>query len=79
MIFVMAVLPALLRLGGFSGANPLYLKIVPTTPIAKAAKPVARESPEDEALDLPDVDGLADGRVGRLLIITSVVLSLPGG
>lgn len=80
MTFTVAVLLALLKLGGLSGVEPLFLRMMPTTPVAKAAEPAAgeREAQEDEALDLPDADGLAPGPVGRLLTITSRAANLPG-
>ena len=78
--FVVAALLALLKLGGFSEAKPFFLKMVPATPVAKAAQPAAGDKKHlgDEVLDLPDADGPAPGPVGRLLAITSRVSSLPG-
>ncbi len=78
-MFAVAVLLALLKLGGFSGTNPLFLKMMPMSPVAKAAEPAAGEAPEDEALNLPDANGPASGPLGRLLTITSVVSRSPGG
>jgi murein DD-endopeptidase MepM/ murein hydrolase activator NlpD len=77
-MFAVAVLLALLKLGGFLGTRPFFLKMVPTTPVAKAAQPVAGDGEVlgDEALDLPDADAL--GTVGRLLTIGSKVSNLPG-
>ena len=77
-MFIVAVLLALLKLGGFSGAKPFFLKMVPATPVAKAAQPAAgeEEAPEDEALDLPNTN--APGLVGRLLTIGSRPSNLPG-
>src|SRR5215210_696418 len=79
-MFTVAVLLALLKLGGLSGAKPLFLRMVPTTPIAKAAEPAVgeREAREDKVLDLPDADGLVPGPVGHLLTITSRVANLSG-
>jgi hypothetical protein len=77
-MFSVAVLLALLKLGSFSGAEPYFLKMVPATPVAKAAQPVTGDGEVlgDEALDLPDAD--APGLVGRLLIIGSRYSNLPG-
>lgn len=77
-MFTVAVLLALLKLGGFSGAGPFFLKMVPATPVAKAAQSVAGDGEVlgDEALDLPDAD--APGPVGRLLTIGSRASNLPG-
>lgn len=77
-MFAVAVLLALLKLGGL-GAHPLFLRIVPTEPVAKAAEPVTGEdASEDETLDLPDADGPTSGSVGRLLTLASRVSNLPG-
>lgn len=72
-MFGVAVLLALLKLGGFPGPGPLFLKMVPTTPAAKAAKPVAGEALADKALELPDAEGPTPGSIGGLLTITSRV------
>ena len=76
-MFAVAVLLALLKLGGVSGAKPFFLKMVPATPVAKAAQPAAGEGEVlgDEALDLPDAD--ASGLVGRLLTTGSKASNLP--
>ena len=76
-MFAMAVLLALLKLSGFSGAEPFFLKMVPATPVAKAAQSVAGdgEVPDDEALDLPNA--AAPGPFGRLSITGSKVSNLP--
>jgi len=78
-MFAVAVVLALLKLGGFSGAGPFFLKMVPATPVAKAAQSVAgdEEVLGDEALDLPDSD--APGPFGRLLTMRSKVSNLPDG
>lgn len=57
-MFSVAVMLALLKLGDFSGAEPYFLKMVPATPVAKAAQPATGDGEvlEDEALDLPDAD-----------------------
>ena len=39
--FAVAVLLALLKLGGLSDAKPFFLKMVPATPVAKAAQTAA--------------------------------------
>jgi len=44
-LFVIAVLAALLKLGGISGAKPFVLRMVSATPVAKATEPAAREDP----------------------------------
>jgi collagen type III alpha len=77
-MFSVVVLLALLKLGGFSGTEPYFLKMVPATPIAKAAQPVTRDGEVlgDEALDLRNAD--ASGPVGRLLNIGSSASNLPG-
>ncbi|MCA1716497.1 MAG: peptidoglycan DD-metalloendopeptidase family protein [Actinobacteria bacterium] len=77
-MFAVAVVLALLKLGSFSGAKPFFLKMVPATPVAKAAQPVAGDGEilGDEALDLPDAD--VPGTVGRLLTIGSRASNLPG-
>ena len=56
--FAVAVLLALLKLNDVSGAKPFILKIVPATPVAKAAQTAAGDCkvPRDEALDLTDAD-----------------------
>ena len=76
-MFAVAVLLALLKLGGFSGAKPFFLKMVPATPIAKAAQAAAVDGkvPGDEALDLPDAD--PRGIAGRLLTVGSRTSNLP--
>ncbi len=76
--FAVAVLLALLKLGGSSGAKPFFLKMVPATPVAKAAQTAVGdgEALGNEALDLPDAD--ARGTVGRSSIIGSKVSNLPG-
>ena len=77
-MFVVAVLLALLKLGGFSGARPFVLKMVPATPVAKAAQTVVGdwEAPGDEALDLSEAD--ARGAAGHLLTVGSKASNLPG-
>jgi murein DD-endopeptidase MepM/ murein hydrolase activator NlpD len=78
-MFAAAVLLALLKLGVF-GAHPLFLSIVPTESVAKAAEPVTgQEASEDEVLDLPEADGLTSGSVGSLLSLASRVSNLPSG
>jgi murein DD-endopeptidase MepM/ murein hydrolase activator NlpD len=77
-MFAVAVLLALLKLGGL-GAHPLFLRIVPTESVAKAAEPVAGgRASEGEVLDLPDADDSTSGSVGRLLTLASRVSNLPG-
>lgn len=76
-MFAVAVLLALLKLGGF-GTHPLFLRIVPTETVAKAAEPVIGEdASKGEALDLPVADGSASGSVRRLLTLASRVSNLP--
>jgi hypothetical protein len=76
--FAVAVLLALLKLGDSSGVKPFFLKMVPATPVAKAAQTAAGDwkAPQNEALDLPDAD--ARGIVGRSSILGSKVSNLPG-
>jgi murein DD-endopeptidase MepM/ murein hydrolase activator NlpD len=65
-MFAVAILLALLKLGGITGAKPLFLKMVPAEPVAKAAEPADDEKVSvGERLDLPD----ADGSTGRLLAV----------
>ena len=72
-MFAVAVLLALLKLGGISD-HLLFLRIVPTESVAKAEEPAAgEEAAEGEALDLPDAKGPVSGPFGRLLSITSSV------
>ena len=40
-LFGVAILAALLKLGGISGAQPLVLRAVPSTPVAKAEEATA--------------------------------------
>ena len=77
-MFAVAVLLALLKLGGFSGPEPFFLKMVPATPVAKAAQPAdgEEEATEDEALDLSNAN--APGLVGRLFTVGSRVSTLAG-
>jgi murein DD-endopeptidase MepM/ murein hydrolase activator NlpD len=76
-MFAVAVLLALLKLGGF-GVHPLFLRIVPTETVAKAAESVTGEdASKGEALDLPDADSPTSGSVGRLLTLASRVSNLP--
>ena len=76
-MFAVAVLLALLKLGGL-GAHPIFLRIVPTESVAKAAESVTgKDASEDEALDLPDADSPTSGSVGRLLTLASRVSNLP--
>ena len=76
--FAVAVLLALLKLSDFSGAKPFILKIVPATPVVKAAQTAAGDwkVPRDKALDLTDAD--ARETVGSLLTIGSRASNLPG-
>jgi collagen type III alpha len=76
-MFAVAVLLALLKLGGSSGVKPFFLKMVPATPVAKAAQTATGDwkAPTDETLDLPDAD--ARGIVGRSSILGSKVSNLP--
>jgi collagen type III alpha len=76
-MFAVAVLLTLLKLGGFSGARPFVLKMVPATPVAKTAQPATRdgEVSGDEALDLPEAS--APEAVGRLSTIGSKVSNWP--
>jgi hypothetical protein len=56
-MFAVAVLLILLKLGGSSGAKPLFLRMVPATPVAKAVEPAtAEKGSKGEVLDLPDAD-----------------------
>ena len=61
-MFGVAVLLALLKLDGFSGAESYFLKMVPAIPVAKAAQPVTGDGEVlgDEVLDLPNAN--ASGR-----------------
>ncbi len=65
-MFAVAVLLALLKLGGITDAKPLFLKMVPAEPIAKAAEPAGEEKASvGEKLNLPD----PDRSTGRLLVV----------
>ena len=66
-LFAVAGLLALLKLGGISGAKPLFLRTLPAVPVATATEATIYEkAPESETLDLPDADGPTK-RAGRLL------------
>ena len=63
-LFGIAVLAALLKLGGISGAEPVVLRTVPSTPVAKAEEAAAtREVSRGERLTLPDTERVDAGRV----------------
>lgn len=65
-LFSVAVLLALLKLGGITGTKPLFLRVAPASLVAKAAEPAStRDERGNEILDLPDVDGPAPKPVGR--------------
>lgn len=72
-MFAVAVLLALLKLGGIIGVKPLFLRVVPTTAATKAAEPPAvHTAPYDELLHLPPgAGGPAPEVIGRLLTTTS--------
>ena len=53
-LFAVAVLAALLKLGSASGAEPFVLRMTPATPVAGATKPDTREVAEREPLRLPE-------------------------
>lgn len=53
-LFTIAVLAALLKLGGIAGVEPFILRTAPATSVARAAEPVVRENPADVRLDLPE-------------------------
>ena len=53
-LFAVAVLAALLKLGGISGAEPFVLRMMPATPVARATEPTPREVPGGEPLRLPE-------------------------
>ncbi|MDP8953024.1 MAG: hypothetical protein M3N18_12480 [Actinomycetota bacterium] len=68
-LFTVAVLAALLKLGSVSGAEPFVLRTMPATPVAKATEPAAREVPKGEPLDLPEearVSAFAERPLTRL-------------
>ncbi len=65
-LFSVAVLLALLKLGGITGTKPLFLRVAPATPVAKAAEPgFTKDERRNEILDLPDADGPAPKPAGR--------------
>jgi hypothetical protein len=65
-LFAVALVLALLKLGGITGAKLLSLKVAPATPVAMAAGSASkRNAPENETLDLADADGLALESAGR--------------
>jgi hypothetical protein len=74
-MFAVAVLMAVLKLGGASGAGPLCLKTAPAEPVAETTEPaVVRqipEVPEREARDLRRSAESAPGPIKRLLAGTS--------
>jgi hypothetical protein len=78
-MFALAVVLALLKLGGIIGTKPLFLRMVPATPAAKTAEPASAKStaPEGEVLDPPDANRRQPEPVGRLLTITSKVANVP--
>ena len=57
-LFAVAVLAVLMKLGSASGAEPFILRMMPVTPVAKANEPAVREVREDEPLDLPENEPL---------------------
>lgn len=71
-MFAIAVVLALLKLGGIIGTKPLFLRMVPATPAAKTAEPESAKStaPEGEVLDLPDTNRPPPEPVVRSLTMT---------
>jgi murein DD-endopeptidase MepM/ murein hydrolase activator NlpD len=78
-MFAVAVVLALLKLGGIIGTKPLFLKMVPATPTAKAAEPAPAKNtvPDGEVLDLADANGRQPEPVRRSLTKTKKAANLP--
>lgn len=62
-LFSIAILAALIKLGGITGVKPFILRTTPATSVARAAEPVPGESPKGDSLNLPERRYTLGGRL----------------